>query len=601
MYLLKFRFEQSLIFILPLFFIFYNLPVLGDSTLTHNVGNTEMMVSDWGTFTRFDNGNISPSFLYSGRYYLDPFSEIWIGDADGHVASAYDNFENDIILGEWQSEDTTGQVQYADDSGNASQTIYTRYLPNRYNDYPYNIAVEQYTYAWDSAIYPDDDDYIIVKLVLKNLDVVDLEDFYIAINSNWDVDYSDELDDLVDWDAEYRSGITYDSDGTDQTYLALTLLEGELASHNITKAYAWQYLDSQRSLLMANGEIDDLNTISRTPGNYSSVISSGPYNMSPDESVTAIYAFAAGKGLDELHTNIRSAKRRIIIPGELTAVSSKASVDLSWNKPISSAVSDYVVYRRVEGEDDYEKLADVSWESTEYRDTKVEIGIIYEYRITTIDIDSMESDFSNHVKASPGVAPPSPRNLTANVFSDTNITLNWDLIDQESVEGYMVYRNFTGDEPWTPIAKIEKGISSFTDSNVYQGNTYYYTLSSTNAYGWTSDYSNVVSITIDSYYSSNAFVDLINVKTAPNPCFVGLTDSISFLNLTSRAEISIYTLSGELVQTLYHMDSSREKKWDMLNNNGVKIASGVYIYRIEAFKPEKPGKFVKTGKFAVVD
>jgi len=49
-----------------------------------------------------------------------------------------------------------------------------------------------------------------------------------AIQTNWDVDYNEERDDLVDWDAERRAGIAYDSDGTDPMYFALVLVSGEL-------------------------------------------------------------------------------------------------------------------------------------------------------------------------------------------------------------------------------------------------------------------------------------------------------------------------------------------------------------------------------------
>ena len=81
---------------------------------------------------------------------------------------------------------------------------------------------------------------------------------------------------------------------------------------------------------------------------------------------------------------------------------------------------------------------------------------------------------------------------------------------------------------------------------------------------------------------------------------------IEFRHLpAARSTIRIFTLTGDLVQTLVHdpgpgldrgdYDSTGTLKWDLISRNGQDIASGVYLFTVEA-----PGFPKKTGKFVVI-
>ena len=578
------------------------LSAQADSSLSHDVGSIEMSISDWGAFTRIDVSEevseIYPTFRYSGRDYLDPLSEVWVRGSTSHVASAYDATGEGISMGEWLATSPSGHVAYIPDHPNASQCIHAQYAADRYNDFPYNITVDQYTYAWDSAAYPDDGDYIMMKLVLTNHQTSPLQDFFLAVQTNWDVDYSEERDDLVDWDAQRRAGVFYDADGTDPVHVALVLLGGKLASHNIVDAYTWEFLDSHRADLMSNGEMDDLKTIGSVPGNYLNVISTGPYDIPAGESISVIYAFVAGQDLRELRENIDAASRKVMIPGRLTVESSKEAVHLKWSPGISPDAIAYKVYRSDTSGDGYSEIAQVSAEDTAYNNTDTEMGTVYYYVVAAIGPDGSESDYSNEVHGSPGIAPLPPRDLT--VGSGTAPVLNWEPPADEEITSYVVYRNFTGSEPWTPIAIVDASAQSFADENIYDGNTYYYTVATTNTYGWTSKYSNIVSVAIDLPGSQGPATNLDMVTTAPNPCRLSSGGRLRFIHLTGRAEIRIYTASGELVKTLHHTDGTGAAEWDLRNDEGGMLASGIYVYYVEAYKPETPGKIAMSGKFALV-
>ncbi len=58
---------------------------------------------------------------------------------------------------------------------------------------------------------------------------------------------------------------------------------------------------------------------------------------------------------------------------------------------------------------------------------------------------------------------------------------------------------------------------------------------------------------------------------------------IHFINLPAQARIRVYTLSGDLVRDLRHDDAVRDfERWDLKNDAGRDIASGIYMYRVEA-------------------
>ena len=72
---------------------------------------------------------------------------------------------------------------------------------------------------------------------------------------------------------------------------------------------------------------------------------------------------------------------------------------------------------------------------------------------------------------------------------------------------------------------------------------------------------------------------------------------IYFTNLPKECIISIYSISGDLVKTIYHstdMDNSQEH-WDLTTKDNFPLAYGVYIFHVDA-----PGIGEKLGRFAVI-
>jgi hypothetical protein len=73
-------------------------------------------------------------------------------------------------------------------------------------------------------------------------------------------------------------------------------------------------------------------------------------------------------------------------------------------------------------------------------------------------------------------------------------------------------------------------------------------------------------------------------------------EHVTFINLPERCTIRIFTLSGQLVQTIEHDDPvNTTHRWDLRNENFLPVASGFYIAHIEA-----PGIGEKIIKLAIV-
>jgi hypothetical protein len=75
---------------------------------------------------------------------------------------------------------------------------------------------------------------------------------------------------------------------------------------------------------------------------------------------------------------------------------------------------------------------------------------------------------------------------------------------------------------------------------------------------------------------------------------------VTFTNLSeANNRIKIYTVSGDLVQTISHggLDGTGHVSWNLMSRNGQEIVSGVYLYSVQS-DDSRFEDFV--GKFVVV-
>lgn len=174
---------------------------------------------------------------------------------------------------------------------------------------------------------------------------------------------------------------------------------------------------------------------------------------------------------------------------EISSISSSgASVKLSWGK--ISGADKYRVFRRTE-DGSWKTVGDTA--STSYTDTKAAPGYTYYYTVRCVSNDgsTFESGYDNTGKKIVlMLATPKISSISATAYA---VTLSWGSVTDAAK--YRVYRK-TGSGSWSRVGDTTS--TSFQDTSVAQGTTYYYTVRCINSDGtvFTSSYdSNGKSVT----------------------------------------------------------------------------------------------------------
>lgn len=217
-------------------------------------------------------------------------------------------------------------------------------------------------------------------------------------------------------------------------------------------------------------------------------------------------------------------------------------------------------------------------------------------------------------------APKPPKSFSVN-SGVGSISLQWSTFDgEEPAGGFEVYRtqnyyegdvsdNFQyqliaatdtagkSDKSKVEIAKLSDGARSFEDTNVSRGIDYYYYIVSVGAENTVGTAGTPTGVPLKSsrYYTQTydpaqlkrkPGADLSDVRVVPNPYdlaskegvrWPGQENRLGFLDVPAKCTIEIFTETGELIRTIEHTDGSGDEYWN-LNTSSVQIvASGIYL------------------------
>ena len=582
-------------------------PAFAQAPVRHTSGNIDMATTDFGALTTLQNGALFPNFRYPlqeedsvvpSQFYLYPFSEIWVGDAQGNVASAYDASEDGgIDLGEWQATEEGAPMYLTGYDGR--QEIIAQYATREDNDkiLPFEILIDQHTFSWNATTYPEAQDFIVMKLMLTNLQSIDVEGIYVAIAAEWSVG---PQGDLADFDVGRQASVVFDAYGFNPVSVAVALLEGELNAHRIIPKSAWGYSDANRSVLMSTPAIETSGTSNIPPGVYITMLSAGPYTIAARGTKSVIFAFAAGQNADALSANIDAARRFITVPDMLTAEPTDKAIRISW-RPAIGNIWRYRIYRSNTSGSGYVHIGPRLISNAMYWDIGLENGVKYHYIVRAVDAAEQDLPYdSEEVSAIPDIKPETPSGLQADV-NGTTIHLSWNPVVDTDIAGYRIYRNLMGEEPWTTIGEVNVPESRFADENIHPGILYHYTVTAVKQSGMRSRFSTPVVAQLDVPPPVLPQETLDNVIVAPNPYNPSTNghNGIQFLNLTPEATIRIYTSAGELITRIEHISETSTERWDPKTDEGDMLSSGVYVYYITAFTAGRE-ELKAHGKFAIV-
>ncbi len=91
-----------------------------------------------------------------------------------------------------------------------------------------------------------------------------------------------------------------------------------------------------------------------------------------------------------------------------------------------------------------------------------------------------------------------------------------------------------------------------------------------------------------------------DIRVVPNPYYAQYSSMvetgqgeavIEFQKVPDKCTIRIYTLTGDLVNTINHDDGTGTARWNLQSSSQQQVASGIYIYHVESPYGERLGRF----------
>ncbi|RKY95843.1 MAG: T9SS C-terminal target domain-containing protein, partial [Ignavibacteriae bacterium] len=192
------------------------------------------------------------------------------------------------------------------------------------------------------------------------------------------------------------------------------------------------------------------------------------------------------------------------------------------------------------------------------------------------------------------IVPVELTSFTAGLSGQT-VILNWTTATEINNQGFEIERH-TVTNNWEKIGYVpgfgttsEPKTYSYTDDNIVTG-TYTYRLKQVD-YDGTFSYSDEVEVEVD--FSPSDFALFQNYPNPFNPSTL-----VRFqVPQTSSVTVKIYDMLGQEVRTLFAgevVTGTYTANWNGLNDAGVQMSSGSYIYKMVA------GDFVQTMKMVLL-
>ncbi len=356
-------------------------------------------------------------------------------------------------------------------------------------------------------------------------------------------------------------------------------------------------------------DFDERNFDSVTEQEKSCVMSFGPYTLKPGEDVRIVIAYTGGVFSQRLAIDVGRAydagypQRQDfgIIPMPYDVY------DLHGNKIISAGD---IVTRE---QKDY-LINNVSKELAFINAGKA----LKLWKNATFDENGHPISFN---------IPMPPASPSLYGFSENDqVRLTWDPVP--GAVKYRIYREYQrrveSDEPtdtlyyYDPVNDIEyveTTETEFIDRNVVRGEDYYYYVVAVDENGLESspfqNRTGTSAVPEDEALKPTRSADpnwQDSVIVVPNPYHASAAQKydgrrLNFLNLPPYANIHIYTVLGDKVQTIYHDGNTGDEDWERQDTfSTMEIVSGVYIYVVEELDGPRGNPTGKKaiGKFVVI-
>ena len=174
------------------------------------------------------------------------------------------------------------------------------------------------------------------------------------------------------------------------------------------------------------------------------------------------------------------------VPGGLSATAGDGSVNLVWSAASDADTASFSLYRaEAPGSFSSSPIA-AGLTGTSFPDATAANGTTYFYALTAVDASGNESDFSDEVSATPeleldNTPPDAPTGLSANP-GDASVALDWADNTEPDLAGYRIYRSTSSGSNGSALTPDPVG-SSYSDSGLDNGTTYFYVVTAVDTSG----------------------------------------------------------------------------------------------------------------------
>ncbi|MDB6029348.1 MAG: hypothetical protein JWM68_5571 [Verrucomicrobiales bacterium] len=163
-----------------------------------------------------------------------------------------------------------------------------------------------------------------------------------------------------------------------------------------------------------------------------------------------------------------------------TAISS-GQVDLSWADN-SSNETGFIVRRSLTSGGPYTDIVTRGANVTTYSDTSVGSVTTYYYVVRATNSAGLSANSAQVSVTTPSGAPVAPSGLVATAWTSTSIRLSW--TDNSNNEAnFIVGRGTASGGPYSDIAILGANVTTYTNTGLTTGTTYYYVVRSSNGNG----------------------------------------------------------------------------------------------------------------------
>lgn len=243
-------------------------------------------------------------------------------------------------------------------------------------------------------------------------------------------------------------------------------------------------------------------------------------------------------------------------------LSGDGQIYLSWEAPADKDVANYAIYRDADNSGLFIHINTVP--ETSYLDSDLDYSITYTYKVSALDEDGNESDYSNTVSLAPSnrFSPATPQGLAIKAHNipaeyRTDVELTWQANTENDFSNYLIYRGVN--EPFfevneqTLIAAVTDVF--YYDQNVGPDTTYYYVIIANDLGGKTSDPTQVV---FDTPLLEPSLISPIGNSTADsiNPTF-------RWLNVNAAVKYKIIVRSSAQTGDIWEFEMPASSELEM--------------------------------------